>query len=150
LTIDKGHGRIEERRIWVSDELNGYIEFPYARQVFKVERVRKEIRGGVIKKEETEVVYGVSSLSKDKAGAERLLELNRGHWEIENRLFWVRDVTFDEDRSRVRKKNGTEIMSSLRNLAISLIRIKRDFRYIPSALRHFSMHIDKAMMLLGI
>jgi predicted transposase YbfD/YdcC len=104
----------------------------------------------VIKKEETEVVYGVSSLSKDKAGAERLLELNRGHWEIENRLFWVRDVTFDEDRSRVRKKNGTEIMSSLRNLAISLIRIKRDFRYIPSALRHFSMHIDKAMMLLGI
>ena len=104
----------------------------------------------MIRKEEKEVVYGVTSLSKEKAKGERLLELNRGHWEIENRLFWVRDVTFDEDRSRVRNKNGTEIMSSLRNLAISLIRIKRDFRYIPSALRYFSMHIDKAMMLLGI
>jgi len=115
-----------------------------------VERVRKEIRGGVIKKEETEVVYGVTSLSKESAKPERLLELNRGHWEIENRLFWVRDVTFDEDRSRVRKKNGTEIMSSLRNLVISLIRIHGRFRYIPSALRYFSMHIDEAMMLLGI
>ena len=125
-------------------------EFPYIEQVFKVERVRKEIRGGVIKKEETEVVYGITSLSKERAKAERLLELNRGHWEIENRLFWVRDVTFDEDRSRVRRKNGTEIMSSLRNLVISIIRIQGRFRYIPSALRYFSMHIDEAMRLLGI
>jgi len=130
--------------------LNGYVEFPYAEQVFKVERVREEIRGGVVKKEETEVVYGVTSLSKERARPERLLELNRGHWEIENRLFWVRDVTFDEDRSRVRKNNGTEIMSSLRNLAISLIRIQGRFRYIPSALRYFSMRIEEAMRLLGI
>ena len=130
--------------------MNGYVEFPYAEQVFKVARVREEIRGGVVKKEETEVVYGVTSLSKERARPERLLELNRGHWEIENRLFWVRDVTFDEDRSRVRKNNGTEIMSSLRNLAISLIRIHGRFRYIPSALRYFSMRIEEAMRLLGI
>lgn len=120
------------------------------RQVFKVERVRKEIRGGVIKEEAKEVVYGITSLSRQEAGAERLLELNRGHWEIENRIFWVRDVTFDEDRSRVRKNNGPTIMSSLRNLVISVIRIDGRFRYIPSALRYFSMHIDEAMRVLGI
>lgn len=134
----------------MSDELKGYIEFPYGEQVFKLERVRKQIREGVIKKEEKEIIYGITSLSRERADPKRLLELNRGHWEIENRLFWVRDVTFDEDRSRIRKKNGTEIMSSLRNLVISLIRIEGRFRYIPSALRYFSMHVDEAMRLLGI
>lgn len=130
--------------------MKGYIEFPYTEQVFKIERRREHIRGEEVKKKEYEVVYGVTSLDRDKAGADRLLELNRRHWEIENRLFHVRDVTFDEDRSQVRKKRGPEIMSLIRNLVVTLIRLDGRFKYIPSGLRYFIMHIDEAVGILGI
>jgi hypothetical protein len=59
-------------------------------------------------------------------------------------------VTFDEDRSRIRKRNGAGIMSSLRNLVISIIRLDGRFRYIPTAIRYFSMHIDEAMAIIGV
>jgi len=65
----------------------------------------------------------VSSLSSDKADPARLLALNRGHWDIENRLHHVRDWTFDEDRSQVRRGNRPHVMASLRNAAISLLRL---------------------------
>jgi predicted transposase YbfD/YdcC len=65
----------------------------------------------------------VSSLSSDKADPARLLALNRGHWDIENRLHYVRDWTFDEDRSQVRRGNRPHAMASLRNAAISLLRL---------------------------
>jgi predicted transposase YbfD/YdcC len=64
----------------------------------------------------------MTSLSPLKADPARLLELNRGHWSIENRLHYVRDVTFDEDRSQIRTKNAPRIMASLRNFAISVFR----------------------------
>ncbi len=64
-------------------------------------------------KRSEETAYGITSLRKEEASAERLLELNRGHWEIENRIHYVRDVTFDEDRSQIRKGNGAHIMSTL-------------------------------------
>ncbi len=81
-----------------------------------------------------ELAYGVTSLKPEKASAERLLELNRGHWEIENRVHWVRDVTYDEDRCRIRTKNGPSNMASIRNLAISILRLM-GYRYIPDAQR---------------
>ena len=61
----------------------------------------------------------------------------RGHWCVENRLHWVRDVTFDEDRSQVRTGNGPRVMASLRNLAISLLRLAGASN-IAQALRHHS------------
>jgi len=96
-----------------------------------------------------EIAYGVTSLIAEEATAEKILELNRGHWEIENRLHWVRDVTFDEDRSQIRKGNGAQMMASLRNLVISLCRLRK-FRYIPSGIRYFSMHLEEALNLIGI
>jgi hypothetical protein len=65
----------------------------------------------------------VSSLAPDRADPARLLALNRGHWDIENRLHHVRDWTFDEDRSQVRRGNRPHAMASLRNVAISLLRL---------------------------
>ncbi len=88
-------------------------------------------------KHSVEIAYGVTSLTKKQASAKRLLELNRGHWEVENRVHWVRDVTYDEDRCRIRTKNGPRVMASIRNLAISISRMM-GFKYIPDANRAFT------------
>jgi hypothetical protein len=81
--------------------------------------------------------YGVTSLGKKQATAQRLLQLNRGHWEIENRVHYVRDVTYDEDRCRIRTENGPRVMASIRNLVISIIRMM-GFRYITDAIWRFA------------
>jgi hypothetical protein len=78
-----------------------------------------------------------------------LLALSRGHWTIENRLHWVREVTFDEDRSRVRKGAGAQVMASIRNLAISLLRIA-GARYIAPALRRCARSDPQALRLIGL
>lgn len=83
------------RKIQTSTALNNYLEFPYVAQVCQIERITYKLNGELMR---SEVAYGVTSLSVEKADAQRLLSLNRGHWCIENRLHWVRDVTFDEDR----------------------------------------------------
>ena len=95
------------------------------------------------------MVYVVSSLSPQKADPARLLSLNRHHWSIENRIHWVRDVTFDEDRCRVRKKAGPQVMASLRNLTISLLRMAGVLN-IAKALRSCSWNKKQAFRLIGI
>jgi predicted transposase YbfD/YdcC len=95
------------------------------------------------------VTFGVTSLSTVEGSPRKLLELNRGHWGIENRLHWVRDVIFDEDRSQVRKGAGTQIMAALRNLAIGLLR-KAGASNIAAALRHCARYAEKALRLLGL
>jgi len=131
-TTDKGHGRLEVRSIWTSTELTGYLDFPYAAQVFAIQRDTTEM---VSQKSRTETVYGITSLKPEKAHPQRLLALSRNNWAIENRLHWVRDGTFDEDRSRVRRGASAQVMASLRNLAISLLRIA-GARCIAPALHH--------------
>ena len=105
---------MEERRLWASSELTGYLDFPYSEQVFRIERTTTKLDGSPLRHE---VVFGITSLSATKATPSRLLALNRGHRRIENRLHWVRDVTFDEDRSQVRKGAGAQAMAALFNLA---------------------------------
>lgn len=95
------------------------MDFPHVGQVFCIKREFTNINTKV---KSTETVYGITSLTADKATAGYLLELNRGHWSIENSLHYVRDVTFDEDRSQIRTKNAPQVMSTLRSLAISLFR----------------------------
>jgi hypothetical protein len=96
-----------------------------------------------------EVVYAVTSLTPEAADAKRLLAINRGHWCIENRLHWVRDVTFDEDRSQVRTGSGPQVMATLRNLAISLLRLQ-DVNNIAKSLRSFGRNPERAIRLLGL
>jgi predicted transposase YbfD/YdcC len=100
-------------------------------------------------KQHSETVYGVTSLSPEKADPARLLELARGHWSIENRLHYVRDVTFDEDRCRIRKGSGAQIMASIRNLAISLLRMA-GARLIAPALRACSRLGIDVLRFIGI
>lgn len=138
---NKGHGRIEKRTIQTSTQLDNYIDFPYAEQVFRLKRVITDLDGSN-KREET--VYGITSLSPDQAGPSRLLELNRGHWGIENKVHWVRDVTFDEDRSQIRTGNGPRVFASLRNVVISLIRLNNN-NNIAEALRFFSRDANRSL-----
>jgi predicted transposase YbfD/YdcC len=100
-------------------------------------------------KQHCETVYGVTSLAPEKADPARLLELARGHWAIENRLHYVRDVTFDEDRCRIRKGCGAQIMASIRNMAISLLRMA-GARFIAPALRACSRLGKDVLRLIGI
>jgi len=116
----RGHGRLETRIIRTSTALNGYLNFPHVAQVFRIDRSRADLNGKLLSKE---TVYGVTSLPPGQADSRRVLSLARGHWEIENRLHWVRDVTFDEDRSQIRTQAGPQLFATLRNLAISLLRL---------------------------
>lgn len=98
------------------DGFGGNREFPYVEQVMRIHRRATSTTTG---KTSEETVYAITSLQVEQADEARLLGLVRGHWSVEA-LHWIRDVTFDEDRSRVRTKNAPRAMASLRNLAISL------------------------------
>ena len=142
---NKGHGRIEVRTIQVSSELQDHLEFPHAHQVFRIHRQVTHLKSGKVTEE---TAYGVTSLTREQASAERLLSLVRAHWHIENKLHYIRDVTYDEDRSQVRTGNGPRAMCSLRNLAIALIR-SCGWPGIPSGNRHYAAHPRKLIALLG-
>jgi len=137
---------LEERRIWTSTELCGYLNFPYVAQVFVIQRTILQLTTG---ERRCEIVYGVTSLSPEKASPARLLTLNRNHWCIENGLHYVRDFTFDEDRCRIRKHAGARVMASLRNLAISLLRLAGMVN-IAQGLRACARHPQRPLRLLGL
>lgn len=134
MTHDKAHGRVEQRRIWTSTALNDYLKFPYVRQVACVERRVRSVRSGA---ERVERAYLVTSLAPECADAQRLLELNRGHWRIENGLHYVRDMAYDEDRCRARRQHAPRTLACLRNFAISVLRLL-GITGIKAALRHFA------------
>jgi predicted transposase YbfD/YdcC len=111
------HGdRLEVRRLWASTALNDYLDWPGLKKVLKVER-EVEKKG----QKESQVRYAITSLGPE-TGAKRLLNLVRGHWAIENKLFRVRDVTLGEDASQVRKGSAPQVMAALRNTILALYR----------------------------
>ena len=112
------HGRKEKRSIRVSGELNDSVDFPGTGQVFAVHRETLEIKSG---KQSSETAYCITSLSADMATPEQLLALDRGHWRIEANHH-ILDMTFDEDRSRIRTGHGPANATLLRRFAIGLIR----------------------------
>ncbi len=151
MTVDKGHGRIEKREIWTSVDLNDYVDFPHVQQVFRIKRTTTDLVGNTVpgRKKIEEFCFGVTSLTVEKASSASVLAFNRGQWEIENRLHHVRDMTYDEDRSQVRKCNGPQVMASFRNLAISLLRFAGATN-IASATRHLHRKANEALRLIGL
>jgi predicted transposase YbfD/YdcC len=128
---DRAHGRVEQRSVKVVTVSTGIL-FPHARQAIQITRKTRKLKS---KKWTTEVAYAVTSLTAEHARPAELATWVRGHWCIENRLHWVRDVTLDEDRSQIRTGNGPRIMASLRNLVISMLRLDGATN-IAQALRH--------------
>jgi predicted transposase YbfD/YdcC len=119
-TVDRQRGRTETRTLHASTRLNTYLApywaFPRLGQVIRLLRTVHD-RTGL----HTEIVYFITSLTPRRADPARLLALIRGHWSVESR-HWVRDVTFGEDRSRLRTGHAPQIMAAFRNLAHTLIR----------------------------
>ena len=146
MVVGKGHGRIERRSTQTSTALAGYVDFPYAGQVFRIERQVTHLKSG---KKHQETTYGITCLGPRQADAHRIGELVRGYWEIENREHWVRDVDFDEDRSQVRTGSGPRAMASLRNFAISSLRLA-GCDNIARGLRHLARDWHLPLTLLGI
>jgi len=115
------HGRIETRKIWTTTELNDYLDFPHVGQVFAIERITLEKKTG---QSSCELAYGITSRSPQQADPRRLLEINRGHWTIENSCHYILDWNYDEDRCRIRTGHGPENITRLRRFAIGLIKSK--------------------------
>ncbi len=141
---DKGHGRHEQRRLIASTELNDYLDWPGVGQVFMVERHWRE-RGEC----HAAVRYGITSLPPDVADAARLLVLVRGHWQIENGLHYVKDVTLGEDRSLIHMGHGPSIMAILRDTVVSVLH-RAGWRTIAERLRYYGGHPKEVFALLGI
>lgn len=97
--------------------LNDYLDWPGVAQVGQIES--EVVRGG---KTSHEVRSFITSVARSRAGADRLLVWARGHWSIENRSHYVRDVTLGEDASRIRKGSGPQVMAAQRNAAIGFLR----------------------------
>lgn len=138
------HGdRVETRRLWASPALHGYSDWPGLRQACKVERTVVQ-KGQVT----TEVRYAITSLGP-RVGPARLLALWRGHWAIENRLHYVRDVTFGEDASQVRSGAAPQVMAALRNAALALLR-HAGVTNVAAAVRATGWQPGAALRLLGL
>lgn len=116
---NKSHGREEVREIVTSAALKDYLDWPGAAQVMRIQRTITTSKSGATR---TEEVYAITSLSPERGRPADLLSANRGHWGIENRLHWVRDVTFEEDHCPVCKKNAPQAFAALRNVLLALLR----------------------------
>jgi predicted transposase YbfD/YdcC len=133
LTIDQHGRRIERRHLRASTELVGYSDWPGLAQAVCLERQVQDKGSGQVRRS---TAYAVTSLEVEKASPQALLKLWRGHWNIENRLHYVRDVTYGEDRSRVRTAGAPQVMAALRNHAIGLLRLLGETNIAAGCRRH--------------
>jgi predicted transposase YbfD/YdcC len=143
-STEKGHGRIEKRTITVSSDLKEYLNWPYAEQVFKLERHSVRVADGKVMHQ---VIHGVTSLAPQEASAEYLLRLVRKHWQIENALHYRRDDTLREDRCRLRTGHAAHTMATINNLILGLL-LRRGTRNVPDAQRRFAACPEEALRLI--
>jgi predicted transposase YbfD/YdcC len=117
------------------------LAFPHGAQAIQIVR-RRRIRGR--KKWSRETVYAITSLTAVQASPAELAAIIRGHWAIEDRLHWVRDMDYDEDRSQVRTASGPRVMATLRNLALTILRLT-GHASIAAALRHHARRPERPL-----
>lgn len=118
-TVELGHGRIERRTLYATAALNDYLDWPAVGQAGLIERVRIAKNTGELLSHERE--FFVTSLSPERASPAQLLQINRGHWTIENKSHHVRDVSFNEDASRLRNGSSAQVMAAFRNVTLAML-----------------------------
>lgn len=138
---DTSHGRRVTRTYKVITIAAGIL-FPHAAQAVQITRKRKRST----KRATRETVYAITSLTAEQAHPAELARYIRGHWHVENKLHWVRDVTMGEDASQIATGGGPRIMAGIRNLAISLLRLAGHTN-IAKALRHNARKPKRAIKL---
>jgi predicted transposase YbfD/YdcC len=142
--INKGHGRLEKRTLTSSSLLKDYLDWPDLQQVFKLQRQFIKLKTGQIT---AETCYGLTSLKASQAGPDRLLSLLRTYWGIENGLHYRRDVTFKEDRCRLKIGQAARVMASLNNLVLALI-LRQGYTSVPEARRRYAAEPLAALKLI--
>jgi predicted transposase YbfD/YdcC len=142
-TVEKKHGRLERRSLTVSAELKGYLDWPGAEQVFKLERHFTRLVDGQVTHE---VVYGITSLSAQQVSAKQLLQLIRCHWGIENGLHYRRDETLREDWCHLKRGQAPRAMAALNNLIVGLT-LRLGWTNLAAARRYFDAHPLQAQRL---
>lgn len=143
-STNRGHGRLDHR--WTAAAPAPADLFPHAEQIVRVTRERCTLDDELIS---TETAFYITSLPARLASPEQLDRLVRGHWGIENRVHYVRDVTYDEDRSQAYTGNGPRVLATCRNLAISVLRL-HGHTNIAKALRHIARNATRALTILGL
>jgi len=143
-TLNKGHGRRERRTLTATTALNEYLDWPGVAQVGQVES--EVVKDGTTSHETR---YFITSVSRAVADAAQLLKWARGHWSIENRSHYVRDVTMSEDSSRIRKRSGPQVMAALRNATIGFLRTRGQAN-IAESLRRNASQVGELFARLGI
>jgi predicted transposase YbfD/YdcC len=145
-TAGRGHGRRETRSIKVVTIAAG-IAFPHAAQAIQVVRRTQPLTGG--RRWRTDTVHAITSLAPHHASPAQIAAWIRGHWQIENALHWVRDVTYGEDHCQVRTGNTAQVMATLRNVALNALR-QAGHTNIAAALRHHARDPIRPLTLLNI
>ncbi len=143
-TVEKRHGRLEERSLTTSSLLSDYLDWPYLQQVFKIER---HFTTSASNRVHSEVQYGMTSLTPQAANPEKLLILVRSLWRIENSLHYRRDVTFQEDATRTKSKPVGRALACLNSLVIALF-YKQGFSNHAHARRFFAARPRQALALI--
>ena len=129
------HGRIETRSIWCSPALNGYLDFPHVGQVFRIERESIDKKTGAYRQE---IALGITSRTPQEASPERVLAVNRGHWNIES-VHYIIDWNYDEDRSQIRTGFGPENITRLRRFAVGFLKsFQKTAQSIAEMMRKFT------------
>lgn len=144
-TISKGHGRLEIRTLECSTGLDTYLSWPGVRQIIRRTCVRTVLKTG---KTSREVTYGVTDLTPLQAGAAQLEQLWRAHWTIENRSYYVRDVTLGEDDGQAHTGSTAHALAALRNGVLRLLR-RAGWQNIADALRAYAASAEAALDLIG-
>jgi predicted transposase YbfD/YdcC len=131
------HGRIETRKIWTTTELNGYLDFPHVGQAFVIERHVTEKKTGATSRE---IAYGLTSRTPAQARPQRVLQVNRGPWVIDNGCHYILDWNYDEDRSRIRTGHGPENITRLRRFAMGVMKSK-GVGSVAQKMRQLTRHV---------
>lgn len=143
---DKAHGRLEHRHILCSPELNSWCASRWAdvAQVFCLRRTTTLLKTGAVRRQ---TVYGLSNLSTTQAPPQRMLQLIRSHWGIENRLHWRRDVTLGEDGCQTRTGPAPSVLACLNSAILSLMD-RLGIGNVARQARFFNAHLDQALQAL--
>jgi predicted transposase YbfD/YdcC len=144
-TLTKGHGRLETRRLTCTADLDDYLTWPGVQQVLRRACERIVLKTGEVTRS---VTYGLTSLAPRATTPAQLEGFWRGHWTIENRTHYVRDVTMGEDAGQAYRGSTPQALAALRNGILTLLRC-RGWTNIADALRTYAASLLEALKLIG-
>ncbi len=144
-TVEKGHGRLEQRSLTCSDDLDEYLHWPGVQQVIRRACDRVLLKTGAVTHA---VTYAVTSLPGTIASTV-VEQLWRGHWTIENQVHYVRDVTMGEDAHQMHAGTAPQALAAFRNALLNTLRAA-GWTNIAAALRHYSYSVSAALHFIGV